>query len=131
MQNSIPVALTFAFCLFIACTFVFFVAGAYLLFFKIHKANRLFKHPYLAERSFNSYPMSIRMGIILDYFLRLTFLKSKVWLAGHSNRLLAHIHPQDIPTDVRWPIMGLWGSCLIGMIAMMTMWYFLMQGVVK
>jgi hypothetical protein len=131
MQTPAPVVLSFAFSLFVACSFVFFVSGLYLLFFKIQKANRLFKHPYLAERSFQSYPWSIRMGIVLDYFLRLTFPKSKVWLAGHSNRLLAHVHPQDIPTDVRWPIMGLWGSCLIGMVAMLTMWFFLLQGGAK
>eukprot|EP01037_Dinobryon_pediforme_P000588 gene588-590_t len=78
------------------------------------KANHLFKHPYLEGRAYSQYPLNLRMEILLDYFIRLVFPKSTVWLAANSNRLLAHVNPKAIPMDVKWPIVGLWGSCLIG-----------------
>jgi hypothetical protein len=34
----------------------------------------------------------------------------------------------NIPTNIRWPIMGLWGSCLIGLVAMVVLWILLMLG---
>ena len=63
---------------------------------------------------------------VLDYFLRLAFPKSNAWLAGHANKLLRHVDPDDIPTDVKWPIIGLWGGCAVGMVAMLTLWILLM-----
>ncbi len=54
MSEYFPVILSFTFALFITCTMVFFVSGAYLLLFKIRYANELFKHPYLAQRNFNA-----------------------------------------------------------------------------
>jgi hypothetical protein len=131
MSAYLSVALQFSFTLFIICTFTFFISGAYLLLFKIRYANDLFKHPYLRERSFNQYSWSIKMTIVLDYFLRISFPKSKSWIAGNANELLKHIDPQDIPTNVKWPIVGLWAGCLIGMIAMLTVWAVLIIGISK
>ena len=128
MAHYLSLALVFSFSLFVACSFVFLVSGTYLLMFKIDKANRLLKHPYLAQRTFKQYKIGIRMTIVLDYFLRLTFPHSTVWLAGSANQLLKHVDPDSIPTDVQWPIMGLWGSCLFGMIAMVTLWALLIRG---
>ena len=128
MAHYFSLALVFCFSLFIACSFVFFVSGVYLLMFKINKANHLLKHPYLAQRSFKQYTIGIRMTIVLDYFLRLTFPHASTWLAGNANQLLKHVDPENVPTDVKWPIMGLWGSCLIGMIAMVTLWVLLIAG---
>jgi len=45
--------------------------------------------------------------------------------------LLKHVDPQDIPTNVKWPIVGLWGGCFIGMIAMLTLWALLIIGISK
>lgn len=131
MSHYFSVALVFSFSLFIACSSIFFISGIYLLMFKIDKANRLFKHPYLAQRAYKQYPIGIRMTIILDYFLRLVFPKSDKWLAGNANALLKHVDPDSIPTDVKWPILGLWGGCAVGMIAMLTLWILLMTGAVR
>ena len=122
-------ALQLAFTVFITCTFVFFISGAYLLLFKIRYANELFKHPYLKDRAFNRYSLSIKMTIILDYFLRISFPKSTTWIAGNANQLLKHVDPDDIPTNIKWPIVGLWGGCLIGTIAMVSLWALLILGV--
>ena len=128
MAHYLSLALVYSFSLFIACSFVFFISGAYLLMFKIGKANQLFRHPYLDQRSFNQYPLNIRMMIVLDYFVRLAFPKSTVWLAGNSNALLKHVDPAKIPMDVKWPIIGLWAGCAVGMVAMLSLWILLMAG---
>ena len=127
MSPTIPAALVVTFSLFIACAFAFFVSGAYLLLFKIKKANRLLKHPYLNDRAYGQYPLNIRTEILLDYFIRLTFPTSNVWLAANSNHLLAHVDPKSVPMDVKWPIMGLWASCFIGTPIMVTLWVLLMS----
>lgn len=126
MAHPLSLALVFSFSLFIACSFVFFISGAYLLLFKIDKANQLFKHPYLVQRSFRQHPLNLRLTIVLDYFLRLAFPNSNSWMAGNANQLLKHVDPDNIPTDVKWPIIGLWGGCAVGMVAMLTLWILLM-----
>ncbi|NQW85449.1 MAG: hypothetical protein HQ450_16020 [Alcaligenaceae bacterium] len=131
MSEYLSVALHFAFTTFVTCAMVFFISGAYLMLFKIRYANELFKHPYLKERAFNQYSLSIQMTIVLDYFLRLAFPKSKKWIAANANELLKHVDPQDIPTNIKWPIVGLWGGCLIGMVAMLTVWTLLIIGTTK
>ena len=128
MAHYFSLALVYCFSLFIACSFVFFISGAYLLLFKIDQANKLFRHPYLDQRSFKQYPLNIRSMIVLDYFIRLTFPKSTVWIAGNANQLLKHVDPAKIPMDVKWPIIGLWGGCAVGMFAMLSLWILLMAG---
>jgi len=131
MPDTLPATLVICFSLFIACAFAFFISAAYLLLFKMKKANRLFKHPYLEGRDYAKYPLNIRMEILLDYFVRLMFPTSVVWLAANSNRLLHHVNPKSIPMDVKWPIVGLWGSCLIGTPVMVTLWILLMSSGTK
>jgi hypothetical protein len=121
-------ALVLTFTFFITCTFVFFISGAYLFFYKINEVNARFKHPYLRERKFLDLPMSIRLTITLDYFLRILFHKSKGSFAYNANRLLAHVDPVSLPMSVRWPIVGLWGSCAIGLISMLGLWALLILG---
>lgn len=121
-------ALVLTFTFFITCTFVFFISGAYLFFYKINEVNARFKHPYLRERKFLDLPMSIRLTITLDYFLRILFHKSKGSFAYNANRLLAHVDPVNLPMSVRWPIVGLWGSCAIGLISMLGLWALLILG---
>jgi hypothetical protein len=128
MSEHIAVVLTFSFTLFITCSFVFVISSIYLLMFKIKQANELFKHPYLREKKFNQFSISIRLTIILDYFLRTLFSRTNLWFAKNANQLLSHVDPKEIPMNVRWPIVGLWGSCMIGLVAMVTLWATLIVG---
>jgi hypothetical protein len=131
MNHYISIALVFSFSLFTTCAFVFFISGAYLLLFKINDVNKAFKHPYLTEQPFGKYPLGIRMAILLDYFLHMMFPKSRIWLAGHANLLLAHVDTKRIPWNLKWPIAGLWAGCFIGMIAMMVLWAIILSGAAK
>lgn len=131
MSHYISIALVLSFSVFTTCAFIFFISGAYLLLFKINDVNNAFKHPYLSEQPFGKYPMSIRMAILLDYFLRIMFPKSNIWLAGHANTVLAHVDCKKIPWNLKWPITGLWAGCFIGMIAMLSLWAILLSGAAK
>jgi hypothetical protein len=104
------------------------ISGAYLLLFKIKEANTLFKHPYLREKKFNQFTISIRLTIILDYFLRILFSRTNLWFAKNANQLLSHVDPKEIPMSIRWPIVGLWGGCIIGLLSMVTLWGTLILG---
>ena len=128
MSEHLAVVLTFSFSLFITCSFVFVISGAYLLLFKIKEANTLFKHPYLREKKFNQFTISIRLTIILDYFLRILFSRTNLWFAKNANQLLSHVDPKEIPMSIRWPIVGLWGGCIIGLLSMVTLWGTLILG---
>ncbi len=128
MQHYFSTALVLTFTFFITCSFVFFISGAYLFFYKINEVNARFKHPYLRERKFSQLPMSIRLTITLDYFLRILFNKSNSGFASNANRLLAHVDPTALPMSVRWPIVGLWGSCAVGLVAMLGLWALLIVG---
>jgi hypothetical protein len=128
MPEYIAVALTFSFSLFITCSFVFVISGVYLFLFKIKEANQLYKHPYLREKKFNQFTISIRLTIVLDYFLRPLFSRTNLWFAKNANQLLSHVDPKEIPMSVRWPIVGLWGSCIIGLVSMVTLWATLILG---
>ncbi|MDP4908563.1 MAG: hypothetical protein NWQ00_00025 [Burkholderiaceae bacterium] len=121
-------ALVLTFTFFITSTFVFFISGAYLFFYKIDEVNARFKHPYLRERKFLDLPMSIRLTITFDYFLRILFHQSKGSFAQNANRLLSHVEPVNLPMGVRWPIVGLWGSCAVGLISMLGLWALLIIG---
>lgn len=131
MSQYISLALVISFSMFTTCAFVFFISGAYLLIFKIDQTNRMFKHPYLREKPFKQYPFSIRMKIILDYFLRLMFPNRNVGLAGQANQLLRHVDIDDIPWNIRWPIVGLWSGSALGMIAMLVLWALVLSGAAK
>ncbi len=128
MSEHIALILTFSFSLFITCSLVFVISGAYLLLFKIKQANQLFKHPYLREKNFNQFTISIRLTITLDYFLRTLFSRTNLWFARNANQLLSHVDPKEIPMSVRWPIVGFWGSSMIGLVAMVTLWATLILG---
>ncbi|MCM0035571.1 MAG: hypothetical protein NBV66_07265 [Burkholderiaceae bacterium] len=97
-------------------------------FFKINEVNARFKHPYLKERRFGDLPISIRLTITLDYFLRIIFHKSTASFASNANSLLSHVDPVNLPMSVRWPIVGLWGSCAVGIVAMLGLWALLIIG---
>jgi len=58
----------------------------------------------------------------MDYFLRLAFPGSRFWVLGEANRLMAHIDPKKIPNRIKWPLIGLWGGCFVGIVAMVMIW---------
>ncbi|CAM3847315.1 hypothetical protein BOBR111200_12120 [Bordetella bronchialis] len=127
MNNSLyVVALTTAFNIFVACFFVAAVSLITIWFFKLDRINDVLRHPLLQHRPFRQFPRAIQAGIFLDYFLRLLFPRARKGLFGQANRNLAHVDPARVPMDVKWPIMGLWAGCWIGLAAMITVWTLLL-----
>ena len=59
---------------------------------------------------------------MLDYFFRLMFPGTRFWLVGNANRLLAHVDPKQVPLSLKWPVVGFWGACWLGLIAMIALW---------
>jgi hypothetical protein len=116
------IALTAAFNIFIACFFVSAVSLATIWFFKLDRINDTLRHPLLQHRPFREFPRAIQAGILLDYFLRLLFPHARKGLFGQANRNLAHVEPSKVPMDIKWPLMGLWAGCWIGLFAMVTVW---------
>ena len=119
-------ALIAAFNIFIACFFVSVISLATIYLFKLERINDTLRHPFLQMRPFKQFPRAIQAGILLDYFLRLLFPRATYGLFGHANRNLAHVDPRDVPFDVKWPLMGLWAGCWIGLVAMITVWSLLL-----
>jgi len=122
MNLIAAVALRVSFSLFVACAVVCLVSAAYLYLFKLRRANEIMQHPYLARAPYDRLPLSLKLAILLDYFLRISFPTSNFWLAGHANEVLAHVNPKHVPTDIKWPLIGLWGGCLLGLPAMLAVW---------
>jgi len=122
MNPIAAVALRVSFSLLVACAVVCLVSALYLYLFKLRRANEIMQHPYLARAPYDRLPLSLKLAILLDYFLRISFPTSRVWLAGHANEVLAHVNPKHVPTDIKWPLIGLWGGCLLGLPTMLAMW---------
>lgn len=118
-------ALTAAFNVFIACFFVSAISLVTIYMFKLNAINDAMRHPFLELRPFKKFPRAVQAGILLDYFLRLSFPRMRFGLFGHANRALAHVDPAKVPFGVKWPLMGLWAGCWIGLIAMITVWILL------
>lgn len=115
-------ALPFSFTLLVACAMTAIVSGFVLLLLRLRKTNEIFRHPYLKQHAWERYPLSIRATILLDYFLRISFPTRTFWIIGQANRLLAHVQPADVPSRIKWPLIGLWGGCFVGIIAMILLW---------
>ena len=64
---------------------------------------------------------------MLDYFFRLMFPGTRFWLIGNANRLLAHVDPKQVPLSLKWPVVGFWGACWLGLIAMIALWTLLFR----
>lgn len=118
----------FTFTLLVACGLAALVCGLYLFIFRIRPTNQAFRHPYLDNRAWERYPVSIRLAITLDYFFRIAFPKSTYALIGNANRLLAHIDPTELPSRIKWPLIGLWGGVFAGIISMVTLWILVFLG---
>jgi len=116
---------TFSFSLLVACFMAAALSGFAILMMH-RRINALFKHPFLEHRAFHQYPLSIQSGMMLDYFLRVAFPRAKWSLAGHANRMLKHVDPRDIPISAKWPLVGLWGGCFVGILSMIAVWSLLL-----
>ncbi|WAI85659.1 MULTISPECIES: hypothetical protein [Achromobacter] len=117
-----------AFSLFVLCFITCTLSGIVLFFFKCKEINARLKHPYLQHRPWAQYPLSIQAAIMLDYFFRLMFPGTRLWLIGNANDLLGHVDPKQTPLSLKWPIVGFWGSCWLGLIAMIVLWVMLFLG---
>ena len=121
-------AISMAFSLFVLCFITCSISGIVLFFVKSKQINATLKHPYLQHRTFAQYPLAVRAAITLDYFFRLMFPRTRFSLIGNANDLLGHVDPKKTPLSVKWPIVGFWGSCWLGLIAMVTLWVMLYLG---
>lgn len=121
LETIIFFALPFAFTLLMACALTALVS-ALALFFKTRLVNQVMQHPYLKQQPWERLPIGIKASVMLDYFLRLSFPARRFWIIGHANRLLGHVDPAEVPVRLKWPLMGLWGGCFIGLAAMLLLW---------
>ncbi|GAB2891555.1 hypothetical protein LSG25_09145 [Paralcaligenes sp. KSB-10] len=127
MFNSIyAYVVPFVFSVFVACFLASLISGLTIILFKLRKTNELFQHPYLKQQAFERYSLSIRLSILMDYFFRISLPNSRFWLIGDANRMLQHVDPKSIPSGIKWPLIGLWGGCYVGLIAMVVLWSFLL-----
>ncbi|TKR54081.1 hypothetical protein D7I39_16860 [Allopusillimonas ginsengisoli] len=122
LTNFAYYALPFLFTVLIACALTTLVSGLYLWLFRIQITNNTLRHPYLDHQPWDRYPFPLKIAMLLDYFLRLAFPSSHFWIVGHANRLLAHVDRSTVPTAIKWPLIGLWGGCFIGIVAMLAVW---------
>jgi hypothetical protein len=126
LQTFLLYAMPFAFTLMMACALGAVASGLYLFFLRVRPTNEALRHPYLDQHPWERYPLSIRLAIMLDYFFRIAFPKSTFWIVGNANRLLSHINPPDVPTNIKWPLIGLWGGCFAGITTMFFLWVFIL-----
>src|SRR5690606_24506540 len=84
LETIIYFVLPFSFTLMVACALTVLVS-ALVLYFRVRFINLNLQHPYLKQQTWERYPFSIKATILLDYFLRLSFPKSKFWIAGQAN----------------------------------------------
>jgi protein-S-isoprenylcysteine O-methyltransferase Ste14 len=116
------------FSMFFACSVMAALSLFAIFFFKLNDINRTLRHPLLKQRPFKQYPHAIQAGILQDYFFRLLFPRVRRGLFGHANRQLAHVDPNEVPLDVKLPIVGLWAGCWIGLVAMVCLWVLVLYG---
>lgn len=124
-QTFLLYAMPFTFTLMMACALGALASGFYLLFFRVRPTNEMLRHPYLNQHPWERFPLSIRLAIMLDYFFRIAFPNSTFWIVGNANRLLSHVNPRQLPTNIKWPLIGLWGGCFAGIASMLLLWLFI------
>ena len=121
MNSVLPYVFTFSFSLLVACFAAAIVSGLVLMLTS-RRINQAFQHPYLEKRAFHHYPFAIQAAITLDYFFRISFPRTTWSLIGNANKLLKNVDPRELPLAVKWPVMGFWGGCLMGILAMVLVW---------
>lgn len=119
-----------SFAIMMAAFVMVLVSGTVAFFLQWRRINEAYKHPLLQVRDFKQFPFSLQAAIYLDYFFRLAFPSVRKGMVGHANEMLKHVNPRKLDFQVRWPIAGLYGGCLIGLVAMICFWILLaLQGV--
>ena len=121
MESVTPYILSFSFTILVACIMCFLVSALFV-YLNIRRINLAMRHPYLDKYRWEQLPATVKLTITLDYFLRLSFPRSKWWILGQANRLLAHVEPTEVSMRLRWPIVGFWGGVFVGIIAMLVVW---------
>jgi len=122
LTTIILYGLPLSFTLLATCALTCVVSGLVLFLFRLRVTNQTLRHPYLDKQPWERFPFTIKATILLDYFLRLSFPRSKLWVMGEANRLLAHVEPADISGRIKWPLIGFWGGCFLGLAAMLALW---------
>jgi hypothetical protein len=124
-NSTLTYIMTLSFSLWLACLGMTLLCGV-AIYLRSRSINAAMKHPFLDHGEFRRYSLSIRASILLDYFFRLVFPHSTRWVLGDANNLLRHVDPEKTPMSVKWPIIGFWGGCLLGMPAMICLWVSMM-----
>lgn len=121
LETVVTYLLPFSFTILVACVLACLVS-AFFLYLNIRPINGAMKHPYLKQYRWEQLPATVKLTITLDYFFRLSFPRSKWWVLGQANRMLASTDPTDVPMRLRWPVVGFWGGCFVGIFAMLVLW---------
>lgn len=121
LETVIAYLLPFSFTMLVACVMSCLVSALFL-YLNIRRINLAMRHPYLKKYTWEQLPATVKLSITLDYFLRLSFPRAKPWVFGQANRLLAEVEPTDVPIRLRWPVVGFWGGCFLGIIAIAILW---------
>ena len=124
-ETIIPYILSFSFTILVACVLSCLVSALFL-YLNIRRINQAMRHPYLKKYHWEQLPATVKLTITLDYFLRLMFPRSKFWVFGQANRLLAEVDPTEVSMRLRWPVVGFWGGVFIGIVAMLILWLMLL-----
>jgi hypothetical protein len=121
LETVITYLLPLSFTVLVACVLTCLVSALFL-YMNMRRINLALRHPYLQKYRWEALPATVKLTITLDYFLRLAFPRSKWWVIGQANRLLADIEPTEVSMRLRWPIVGFWGGCFLGIAAMLVLW---------
>lgn len=114
--------LSYTFTLLLFCLVATLISAIYLFTLGAATVNNTLQHPYLKILPWHRLSLGNKTGVLLDYFFRLFFPNTRWGLIAHANQQLAHINPQHVPLKVKAPILGLWGGCFLGIIAMVVLW---------
>ncbi len=121
LESVVTYLLPLSFTVLVACVLTCLVSALFL-YLNIRQINAAMRHPYLKKYRWEQMPATAKLTITLDYFLRLSFPRGKWWVFGEANRLLAEIEPTDVSMRLRWPVVGFWGGCFLGIIALLVLW---------
>jgi len=121
LETVVTYLLPLSFTILVACVLTCLVSALFM-YLNMRRINLALRHPYLEKYRWEQLPANLKLTVTLDYFLRLTFPRSKWWVIGEANRMLADLDPTEVSMRLRWPIVGFWGGCFLGIIAMAVLW---------
>ncbi len=121
LETVVTYLLPFSFTILVACVLTCLVSALFL-YLNIRRINGVMRHPYLKQYRWEQLPATVKLTMTLDYFLRLSFPRAKWWIFGHANEMLKEVEPTDISIRLRWPVVGFWGGCFLGICALLVLW---------